>query len=153
MNFQASFSLPSYTEMIRNFGLEETGPVQTFFTEEVRRLSDDYVPMDSGMLKNNVTISLDGTFFTYETIYALYQWYGNLMVDPDYQVGAFPITQNGIQVGFFSRPNINKVLDPNGRKLNNFNGIRGPFWVDRMWADRQNEIVASVQRFVESRKK
>lgn len=71
------------------------------------------------------------------------------MVDSDYLVGAFPLTKNGIQAGFFSRPGVPKILDPNGRKLDNFNGLRGPYWTDRMWADRHEEIENAVQKFIE----
>lgn len=152
MNFEASFNLNSVDTIIHNLGLEEGGEVQKFFTNEIARLSDDYVPMDSGMLKNNYTIAPNGTYITYESIYARYQWYGLLMVDPDYLVGAFPLTKYGIQSGFFSRKGVPKILDPNGRALNNINGLRGPYWTSRMWADRHEEIEMAVQRYIESRR-
>lgn len=147
MDFHASYNFPSTNEMIHNLGLEEAGPAQTFFTNEVWRLSDDYVPFGEGPLKNNVLV--EPTRYTHLEIYAQYQWYGNLMVDSDYLVGAFPLTKNGIQAGFFSRPGVPKILDPNGRKLDNFNGLRGPYWTDRMWADRHEEIENAVQKFIE----
>ena len=149
MNFQAKLELNSIDTMIKDLNLEEGGSVQRFFTNEVWRLSDDYVPFDSGMLKNNTSMNLDGTQIIYNSPYARYQWYGMLMVDPDYLVGGFPLTKNGIQVGFFSRPGVPKILDPNGRTINNFNGIRGPYWTSRMWADRQKEIEIAVQKFIE----
>lgn len=145
MDFHASYNFPSTNEMIHNLGLEEAGPVQTFFTNEVWRLSDDYVPFSKGILKDNVAMQPDKIIYT--SIYAQYQWYGNLMVDPDYLVGAFPYVDSkyGIQTGFFSRPGVPKILDPDGRKLNNFDGLRGPYWTDRMWADRHEEIENAVQ--------
>lgn len=152
MNFQASYNFPSANEMIHNLGLEEGGEAQRFFTNEVWRLSDDYVPMDSGNLKNNSSMSLDGTYITYESIYSKYQWYGVLMVDPNYLVGAFQLTKYGIQVGFFSRPGVSKILDPNGRALNNINGLRGPYWTQRMWADRHEQIEKALQDYIESRR-
>lgn len=149
MDFQAKLELNSINTMIKDLNLEEGGSVQRFFTNEVWRLSDDYVPFDSGMLKNNTSMNLDGTQIIYNSPYARYQWYGMLMVDPDYLVGGFPLTKNGIQVGFFSRPGVPKILDPSGRAINNFNGIRGPYWTSRMWADRQKEIEMAVQNFIE----
>lgn len=150
MNFEASYSFSSTDEMINNLGLEESGPVQRFFTNEVWRLSDDYVPFDTGMLKNNAAMEPDKIL--YMSIYSKYQWYGELMVDLDYLVGAFPHTKNGIQDGFFSRPRVPKILDPKGRKLNNFEGLRGPYWTQRMWADRHEQIENSVKKFIESRR-
>ncbi len=149
MDFQAQLELNSIDTMIKDLNLEEGGSVQRFFTNEVWRLSDDYVPFDEGPLKNNSFINTDGTQIIYNSPYARYQWYGMLMVDPDYLVGGFPLTKNGIQVGFFSRPGVPKILDPSGRALNNFNGIRGPYWTSRMWADRQKEIEMAVQKFIE----
>lgn len=153
MKFEASIHLDSINTVIHNLGLEEGGDVQHFFTNEVWRLSDEYVPMDEGTLKNNSSMSLDGTQIIYNSPYARYQWYGLLMVDPDYLVGGFPLTKNGIQNGFFSRAGVPKILDPNGRTLNNINGLRGPYWASRMWADRQVEIEKAVQKYIESRKK
>ncbi len=149
MDFQAQLELNSIDTMIKDLNLEEGGSVQYFLTNEVWRLSDDYVPFDSGMLKNNSSMNLKGTQIIYNSPYARYEWYGMLMVDPDYLVGGFPLTKNGIQVGFFSRPGVPKILDPSGRALNNFNGIRGPYWTSRMWADRQKEIEMAVQKFIE----
>lgn len=149
MDFEASFHLDSVDTVIKDLGLEEGGKVQKFFTNEVWRLSDDYVPMDSGFLKNNSSMTLDGTQIIYNAPYARYQWYGMLMVDPVYLVGAFPMTKYGIQVGFFSRKGVPKILDPDGRAINNFNGLRGPYWVSRMWLDRHLEIEQAVQKFIE----
>ena len=147
MDFQASYNLPNANELINNLGLEEAGLVQQFFTNEVWRLSDDYIPFDTGMLKNNVVMQPDKIIYT--SIYSQYQWYGNLMVDPNYLVGAFPLTKYGIQVGFFSRTGVPKILDPEGRTINNFDGIRGPYWTQRMWSDRHEEIENAVQKFIE----
>ena len=105
---------------------------------------------DTGMLKNNV--AMEPNRILYMSIYSKYQWYGELMVDPDYLVGAFPHTKNGIQDGFFSRSGVPKILDPSGRKLNNFEGLRGPYWTQRMWADRHEQIENSVKKFIESRR-
>lgn len=147
MDFNTELHLDSIDEMLSKLNLEEGGLVQEFFTNEVWRLSDDYVPYSEGFLKNNVLVK--PTNIIYNSPYARYQWYANLMVDPDYLVGAFPLTKNGIQSGFFSRPGVPKILDPNGRTIDNWNGLRGPYWTSRMWADRHKEIELAVQKFIE----
>ena len=152
MDFKASYNFASINELINDLGLEETGDVQRFFTNEVWRLSDGYVPFDSGNLKNNVAMQPDQII--YLSIYSQYQWYGLLMVDPIYHFGGFPVTgENSFSEGFLSRKGVPKILDPNGRALDNFNGLRGPYWTQRMWADRHEEIENSVKNYIANRKR
>lgn len=149
MNFytETTIKLDSVNKILLEKGLLPNGATQKFFTNEIMRLADDYVPMNSGTLKNNVTMATDGTYYTYESIYAHYQWEGLLMVDPIYKIGAF---YNDLY-GFWSRAGVFKIYDPNGRKLNNATGIRGPHWVDRMWNYRGDEIILATQKFMEKR--
>lgn len=149
MDFQMEFSLNSVEDMLKDLNLEEGGLVQEFFTNEVWRLSDDYVPFDEGFLKNNVSMSLDKSKIIYNSPYARYHWYGNLMVDPVYHFGGFMTYEDGMPNGFRSRKGVPKILDPNGRAINNWKGIRGPYWTSRMWADRHREIELAVQKFIE----
>lgn len=55
--------------------IQKDGPAQRFMTNEVARLSDEYVPMDSGMLKNIKRIGQHT--ITYTQLYAKRQWYEN----------------------------------------------------------------------------
>lgn len=57
----------------RNLG--KNGKAQRFFTHEIRRLSDAYVPMQSGVLKN--TAQESDSKITYGQPYARRQWYEN----------------------------------------------------------------------------
>ncbi|MEG1411475.1 MAG: minor capsid protein [Bacilli bacterium] len=53
--------------------LNNNGEAQKFFTSEVKRLSDPYVPFDSGPLKNTARVDKDK--ITYTTPYARRQWH------------------------------------------------------------------------------
>ena len=161
MNFKFDVQIKPSQEIIERLGLNPGGRVQKHFTGEVIRWSDDYVPMDSGVLKNNTSELIDGTGFTYESPYVHYQYIGDLYVDPIAKVGAFPIRMiNGEEkisfnndfelVGFKSRSGVPKVKDPKGRKLNNWNGKRGPYWVERMWADNGDTICRELENFIRS---
>lgn len=55
--------------------LAKNGDGQKFFTHEVRRMSDPYVPFLTGALKNTATET--PTTITYNTPYARRQWYTN----------------------------------------------------------------------------
>lgn len=84
--------------------LNKNGAGQRFFTHEVRRLSDPYVPFLTGVLKNTATE--EANRITYNTPYARRQYYEN------------PGT-----------------------------GLRGPYWTERMWADRGKEIVKATAAY------
>lgn len=56
------------------FGIEPNGRVQKFFTNTCYKHMDKYVPMDTGNLRRNVTITEDKII--YESPYASYQYYG-----------------------------------------------------------------------------
>ena len=57
-----------------NLGIEPNGKVQKFFTNTCYRYMGKYVPKDTGILRENVTI--DSNSITYEQEYAGYQYYG-----------------------------------------------------------------------------
>ena len=146
MEFKYDVSLKPAQEIIERLGLNPGGRAQIHFTSEVMRWSDDYVPMDGGMLKNNTSMLVDGTGYTYESPYAHYHYQGELYVDEKTLKGAF----FSPYYGFWSRKGVPKIKDPNGRKLNNWNGKRGPFWVERMWADNGEAICRELENFIRS---
>ena len=55
--------------------LNRNGDAQRFFTHEVRRLSDPYVPMQTGILKNTAVEQTDK--ITYPQSYARRQYWEN----------------------------------------------------------------------------
>lgn len=127
------------------------GPAQLFFTQKIYEFSEPYTPMSSnsdssdGMLYTNVDIEED--YIHYKSPYANYLWNGNKFVDPKYKIGAF----YSEDYGFWSRPNILKEetsipLEYSGAPL------RGPEWLNRMWADKSGEICDEVQKFLDGGK-
>lgn len=146
MEIKVQCHIKPASEIIKDLGLEEGGSAQIFFTNGVYEWSEPYTPMDSGMLKNNVSMATSGDSFTYESPYAHYDYIGDLFVDPKYLKGAF-FSSN---YGFWSRPGVPKVKDPNGRKINNWNGKRGPYWVERMWADNGKNICRELENYIRS---
>lgn len=72
MGFKLKFNSLEQIELRRKLGKD--GEAQKFFTSEVARISDDYVPMDAGPLKN--TKKIGPHTITYVQPYSKYQWYG-----------------------------------------------------------------------------
>lgn len=62
--------------IINNHNLQDGGAAQKLMANEVLRFSDPYTPMDSSMLKSNVSISDDGKQIIYHSPYAHYQFKG-----------------------------------------------------------------------------
>lgn len=118
-------NLEQVSSILRRHGLQQTGPVQTFFTNEVMRRSDKYTPMQTGILKNNVTVLSSKDGFIYNSPYARYHWYGKKMIGPA------PKTLTNEDMIYHGAP------------------LRGPFWVNRMWANEGDKIIDSVQKMVD----
>ena len=116
-----------------------------FLGNEVMRLADDYVPFDSGILKNTAFITPLADQLIYPQPYAHYMYEGVLYVDPVTKKGAFHDPVSG---RFWSRPNVQKERTETPL---NYSGApkRGADWIERMWEDYGDEISESVEKFVE----
>lgn len=142
--FDIRIDMDDVGQILRNHGLQDGGPVQKFFTSELMRLSDPYVPFRSGPLKNSVHPSQEWDSIIYNTPYARYHWFGKLMVDPITKKGAFYDPRSG---RYWSRPNTPKVLTD--RDLQYTGGpLRGPKWVERCWIDNKDSIINSVEAYI-----
>lgn len=93
--------------------------------DEVERLSDPYVPMQSGSLKNNKSYPNNHSI-KYNSIYARYQYYGKVMV------GSPP------------KKVTNKNLKYNGAPK------RGAKWDQRMLNDKKQQICKDVEKFIKN---
>lgn len=140
--FNVDMDVSAVADAIKSF--EPGGSAQRFFTNELMRLSDDYVPMNSGVLKNSAKAEKGGTAIIYETPYARYHWYGKMMADPVYGKGAF--FKEGY--GFWSRPNVEKVLTDKNMKYQE-SPRRGPRWVERCFIDNKDKLIDAVLEYIE----
>lgn len=143
--FYIAVDLSDVDTLLKNHGLQEAGPVQQFFTSELMRLSDPYVPDRGGILKNSVHPSQDWDSIIYNTPYARYHWYGKLMVDPITGKGSFYDPLSGRH---WSRPLTPKVLTNRDMEYTGA-PLRGPRWVERCWVDNKDSIIQSIEKFME----
>lgn len=130
-------------EFLNMAGLGENGPAKRFFCNELMKISNDYLPFQSGMLQASARVGPNGDEIIYNTPYARYLWFGKLMVDPVTGKGAF--FKEGY--GFWSRPNTQKVLTD--RDLT-FDGapMRGSHWVERAYIDNQYALANATSEFI-----
>lgn len=114
-------------KILKSRGLGSDNGVQKYLASEVKRLSDPYVPMQQGMLKNQSTIAADGSQLVYTQPYAHYQYYGKVMA------GRAPKNYTGDDLTYHGAP------------------MRGPQWEKRMLADKSKQLEQSVETFVKKR--
>lgn len=141
--FTVKIDVSDAATMLKNHGLNPGGRVQEFFTSEIMRKADPYVPFSAGALRDSARISEDKCAIIYDTPYARYHWFGNLMVDPVTGKGAF----YSPTYGFWSRPGVNK--EKTDRDLN-YNGapLRGSRWVKWCWINEKDNIIKSTEAFM-----
>ncbi|MEG2716917.1 MAG: minor capsid protein [Eubacterium sp.] len=105
------------------------GPAQKFLLSEARRLSEKYTPRDTGNLYSTSRILPTRHVILYPTPQARYLWNGKVMV------GRAPKKVTKKNLKFAGAP------------------MRGPFWVNRMWADNKQQVLRSLARFTRFKKK
>lgn len=129
-------------EILKKHGLDEGGLVQKYIDSEVIRMMDPYTPDRNGVLKQSIRIhsKIGSGLLTQATPYAHYLYYGKLYVDPYTLKGAF----YSKYWGFWSRPNVKKIPDPNGRELRystDRSPLAGKMWFERMKADKKDQLL------------
>lgn len=116
-------------KILKSRGLGADQSAALFLASEVRRFSDPYVPMQTRNLKDNYSITSNGktTVLTYKGPYAHYQYRGEVMG------GRAPKHYTGEPINYH---------DAEGE------GLRGKEWDKRMMADRGDDVVRSLAKFV-----
>ena len=118
-----NINLDAVATILAKRGLEPGGKAQRFMSSEIQRLSDPYAPFDNGILKSNVSMSLDGTQIIYNSPYAQRMWYGKVMVGN-------PLEATDKDIKFQGSP------------------MRGKEWVTRAMIDRKQDVIDAVEKFV-----
>lgn len=123
-----TIDLPGTYEIVDRFGLGPDGMTQKFFSNELMRIADGYVPFRQGALKNSATIETDGTAINYNVPYARVHWYGKVMA------GSLPKqpTENDMEYS--------KIKQPHA----------GPRWVERAYADNMDALLEAVEKKIRS---
>lgn len=121
-------------------GIQPDGRVQRFFTETCYRYMDKYVPMETGDLRSNVTLTTKS--IKYNSPYAHYMYEGKVM-GPN-----IPIFQKGIEVpiGFYSPKN--KPKHYTGADIQYHSAGTGPHWDERMKSADMNQVLKEVQNYI-----
>lgn len=126
MSVKVKVDIPT-AKILKSRGLGSDTGARKFLASEVKRLSDPYVPMQQGALKNITTIAADGSQLVYTQPYAHYQYYGQVMG------GRAPKHYTGDALSYHGAP------------------MRGPNWDKRMLADKSGDLENSLDAFIRKR--
>ena len=143
---EIKLDLSSVKDELEKLDFLARNKVLKFAANEIMRLSDDYVPFDSGTLKNSAYVTELGDEIVYPSPYAQYMYQGKLMVDPITKKGAFydPITNR-----YWSRPGVKKELTDTPL---NYAGApkRGAHWTEKAWEDHKEDVIDSIEKYIGS---
>lgn len=115
--------------ILKSRGLGSSTAACKHLANTVRRFSDPYVPMQQGELKNAAQIINDGRGILYNQPHAHYQYVGEVME------GRAPKHYTGRDIKYHGAP------------------MRGKQWDKRMMADRGEEVVEDLAKFVGGKRK
>lgn len=132
--------LISTKELKRKLGVAPGGHVQKAVDAAVIRECFPYLPFDEGVLAGsaNIATEIGSGEVVYDTPYARYLYYGEVY-GPN-----FPITENGVIVGFYSPPE----KFATGQKLEystEKHPMAGSHWFDRAMADHKDDVLKEAQ--------
>lgn len=119
--------------IVARLGLEDGGRVQKYFNDRCRIHMDKYVPYRDGNLRLNVSQATDGSYITYHSPYAHYQYEGILYVDPE--TGSS-----------WARKDTTKV--PTSTPLTYHTPGTGHHWDKRMWSVEGDTIIKELQDYI-----
>lgn len=129
MNFKVNVSASA---ILKNRGLGDSTKARKYLASTVKRLCDPYVPMSSGSaahMKSSAQVAEDGSQLIYPGPYAHYQHKGEAMA------GRAPKHYTGRELEYHGGP------------------MRGEEWDKRMMADRGNEVIDDLAKFVGGKRK
>lgn len=131
-------------DILAAYGLERGGRVQRTIDQKVIDYCQPYVPASPDRtleFSAQASTEIGSGQVVWNTPYAHYQYMG-IVYGPN-----IPIIEDGILMGFFSPPG--RPKHPTDRELTYDtaqNPLAGPYWFERMKANRLNDILDEARR-------
>lgn len=131
-----SFDMKGDQALIRERGLQPYGRTQKFIDQEVIRLMAPYTPYRAGILEKSATLGtkIGSGEINQVSPYARFQYYGKVMVSA---ITGSPWAKHGEKKILTDRDLVHdKSKHP----------MAGPFWFERMKADRKEQILEGARK-------
>lgn len=128
-----SFDIKTNGKLIQERGLQPYGRTQKFIDQECIRLMDPYTPRLNGVLIKSAILGtkIGSGIVNQNAPYSRYHYYGKLMVSST--------------TGSAWSHGESKVLTEKDMKYNG-EPMRGPYWFERMKADKKEQILRGAQK-------
>ena len=122
-------------QLTQDRGLQPYGRVQKFIDQEVIRLMDPYTPNLTGTMIKTATLGtkIGSGVINQIAPYARYQYYGKLMV-------------SSITGSAWSHGESKVLTDIDLVHNKSRNHLAGPFWFERMKADKKEQLLREAQK-------
>lgn len=142
MQFNGKLDLDA-KKILKSRGLNDSGRVQKVVDTETIKFMAEYTPFTTGGLVQATWPTIIGSgLIVQRAPQARYLHYGKLMVDPITKKGAFKNAEGMM----WSRPGVSKELTDIDLNYNkSAHPKAGPFWFERMKADRKGDILKAAQ--------
>lgn len=144
-----TLEMKTVNQLVKDKGLDKTGNVQSFHTQNVLRRIKKYMPFRTGVTYKITVAQTDirKPEVVTDTPYAKYPFHGKVMVDPRTGVAGFMTPE-----GWRSRKGCKKVLtDRDLQYTHTKNPQAGPRWDRTLSANEGRAMAADLQRYINRR--
>lgn len=142
MQFNGHLEMKATDILKKSRGLEPMGRVQKFIDQETIRLMAPYTPYRAGILEKSATLGtkIGSGEINQVSPYARFQYYGKVMVS---SITGSPWARHGEKKILTDRDLVHdKSIHP----------MAGPFWFERMKADKKDEILEGARKVAGAKK-
>lgn len=115
-------------DVLEDFDALGDAHAQSIVTKTIFRFSEPYTPKQTGIMVNSASVGR--STIEYNTPYASFVWLGKLMLGEE--------THSPFAKKYEKKYVTNTDLSYHGEPK------RGAFWIDRMWAEQQDNILDDV---------
>ncbi len=146
---EVTLEMKTVNQLIKDKGLNQSGDVQAFHTQNVLRRIKRYMPFRTSVTYKVTVAQTDihKPEIVTDTPYAKYLFHGKVMIDPQLGIAGFMTPE-----GWRSRKGCVKVLT--NRNLKYFDGKNrkaGAHWDRALSANEGKAMAADLQRFINRR--
>lgn len=146
MSTRVKVNMKPVNRIVTRLGLNKTGDVQMQATRIINQRITKYMPFRTGVLATKLKFIKSPTEIEVMGPYARYQYYGEVMVDPETRAAGFQDKDGQWK----SRRGVPKVRS--GRPIQytkTKHPLAGPKWDQRMMAAEGAQITKEIQAYVD----
>lgn len=150
MSIRIKVNMEPVNVILIRLGIDKNGDVQKFLTNTINRRMTRYMPYRTSALSTKLKYVKSPTEIEVRGPYALYQYFGKVMVNS--KTGKGPALIPGVGYRYKKGTTLKATERDLDQQTGTKNPKAGPFWDKRLMADEADAIASDVQTHVRSRK-